>query len=344
MPRLKQLILIGAFITVIVLAVVVIELVSKGSNPLPKFVSYFDRPGIIYIKYKSVKNTTDEEWIDFRSRKDKLLITEDERVTELTLADSKKVKIYYRSKKNVLTERLSRGNEPVLMRFINDAKMGMLVEKKRKGGVVLYGFKADRASRDSDPEWLEDAQIALAKESGRLRWIKFRGERDSLRIVSTNRLSDSEANGIFRMKEIPKKITDNASRISGYTADDLRKFNKFTPYWLGEEVDGAKVSAINSYEVDGVPGVYIAYGPADSPVVAINEFPWNSEPGQSAWRYSRPVKDMIIDGRPVKLQDGDSPRIFIKLNNTLTRIDGLKKPFTESDKLIKIIDEQLQQP
>lgn len=321
-----------------------IELIDKGPNPLPKFISYFDRPGVTYIKYEPDEYGSYPLWIDYRAKRAKYLYKDKKgKIENIDLIKGEEVRTYDSGVPGISKEGLNESNEPILLGFMKAAKQGDLVKVKYKGGLVYYRLKDEKTYSEEDPE--RAPQIALDGILGlpvkTILYNSDAGEFVSAPIESVSHLPESSAKGIFNMNELDPQVLKEQSETLGYTAKDLRKFKRFTPYWLGPEVLGAKVSSIKDTVEDGqFQALGIFYGSPIKPMARITAYRKGQE-GQldfdGLWETGKRFR---VHGYRAVLRKPQET--YIEVSSGVYWIHG---PYRLSnDRLIKFIKRNFQRP
>lgn len=342
----KKAITVGLFtIAVLALALVVFFLQkNQGPNPLPKFLAYFDKPGIVHVTYKAPKGNKYEEWFSYRSERIKELMKYSDGETSLTVVDGKIVKEYKEEGHYIDAERLSKDNMPGLTLITQAAKDGKLKLTKRKDGLAYYKIEE---KREDGTLIAPHSNVVISEKTGRFKGTIASGEMTSVfKVERIERIPESESSSIFNFKELTKKQLRGPGRDLGFTASSLRKFKDFPVYWLGPSFKGTKVSSMDSYKMHGETTVSINYGLGYETDIEIVEESIDSSDAKDAWKYIRPVKRIIVQGKPAKLQQnlsGNAPgELIVQYDNTQVSI--INGYFKNQSEFIEYVEKNLRRP
>ncbi len=351
--RSKQLFAVVGVGLAAMIAAVVIELLSQSPNPLPKFVSHFDRPGVVEITYKTTDKRTRKDWVDYKNGREKSLaatkgfpyLLEIRTPRELTSYKSPPDMIVPSTVQKI---RATPGNETMMLRALRRASKNELEKVFRANGVAYYKLKPNQRDRSSD---IKSLWLGLDEKTGLPAVVIYSidsGEKDSLseEVKSIKRLPASSAKTVFTTKEIKPKQLENRdkTRSLGFTAKDLKKFKAFQPYWLGEEIDGAKVDQIISNDEYGEKRLAMYYSKSGVHTFNLTEASIDSEKSKAIWKYLNYDKKLKIGGSLALLVDEASPTLYIKRGGTTIWINGLKYKYSQSNEFIKLVEKNLQRP
>ena len=351
--RSKQLFAVVGVALAAIVAAVMVELLIKGPNPLPKFISYFDRPGVVRVDYKVPKKSRYSEWVDYRKRKEKRYQV-DGGFTALEIWSPKVFQTYDQEAQGMSKSRSTRSNQLQLLRAVEDAKKGDLDEVFRSEGVVYYAF-ARKRKQSQESEDLHNLLIGIDGKTGLLARIGVVEHEDeegeevpggANEVRSIRRLPASKSRSIFTARELKKHnlLGGSKFRSLGFTRSDLKKFKAFQPYWLGEETEGAKVGEIISNDEYGEKHLAMYYSKGVTRTFDLLEAKANSRYSKEIWKYINYEKKLKIGGSPALLVDNGNPRLYIKRGGTTIRIDTSKYKYSQSNEFIKLVEKNLQRP
>ena len=351
--RSKQLFAVVGVALAAIVAAVMVELLIKGPNPLPKFISYFDRPGVVRVDYKVPKKSRYSEWVDYSKRKEKRYQV-DGGFTTLEIWSPKVFQTYDQEAEGMSKSRSTRSNQLQLLRAVEDAKKGDLNEVFRSGGIVYYVF-ARKRKQSQEPEDLHNLLIGIDEKTSLLARIgvvehededgeKVPGGANEVR--SIKRLPASKSRSIFTARELKKRnlIGESKFRSIGFSRSDLKKFKAFQPYWLGEEIEGAKVETIVTNKVSGEDNLSFNYTKDGVSTFELYEVADDSKKSKSLWKYLNYDKRIKINGSPALLVDEGQPTLYIKRGGTTLWIKGLKYKYSQRNEFIKLVEKNLQRP
>ena len=335
----------------VIVAVVGSQVLSSGPDPLPKFISYFDRPGVVYIQYSASESETEEEWIDYRNEKRKELTQRKGKTTYLVLSTSKEVKTFSKGGRVIDIERANLGNRSLIIEAVNAAKKGELEEIERQGGSVFYSFKKKQYKSSFDTPWYVDSEISVSEKTGKLAGLLVNNEdggveQMSYDVKSIKHLPASAAKDIFSMKEVKSAQLEGGSDVSlGLDGRKLREYKPVKAYWLGESVNGVEVSNMGATKFPDGVFVTVTYGSIDRPQFEITTERADNPQAREILETAHTFEQAKINGNEAFIQEYlGSPRVYVLRGNAFLQIDGFAYSYAERKKFIKLIEENLQKP
>lgn len=298
------------------LTVVLVPKKRGNTAAVDAFSNYFGSKGPFLINYEG-NGVVIKEWIADAGRRYKSIIYEDGKRRSTTIIEGLSVSELEENDRQVTHSRMTRGNSPVLLLALQDARSHSLEASSEDGETLQF-----EPTARSDGTY----SLYLNRKTGTYEGFSVSDDSSNAhyQVTSIARVRRTTAANLFKLRRLDSGDKDPKQVSLGFSRKDIRTFKNFEPWWLGSQVASSRVETGTKYLINNEEALYLLYSDKKGDTVfEINEFSRRGEVATREWGVKRATTSTVIGGYRAKLQNvGGFLRALIKVDNALLRIDG----------------------